>query len=295
VSPRVELYPGGMDALRSLKLAQAGLAGLRQLTVEDLRRRVEERYPEAAHLPDRPELDEMLSSAGFSLRWDESQCAYVVPAPPATPSSESLQRLQTVVVTTPPALRPLIEQPPDVAEARDFEDLLRNAYHIPSYLVLATAPKFLRDSERELRNRFPMDVVNLEAELIRSMREQAERLGVDWSVVLRADAADPDSPDNRRLRMLVQRSIGPIEERLARRQRNVLLTYPGLLARYGQVAVLDRLRDQTRDAGLWVLIATDEQTGPPTLDGAAIPALGASQWARVPRPWLENKHRGGQG
>ena len=52
VSPRLEVYPKGLDALRALKLAQSAFAGLSRVTPDDLRARVRERYPEAAELPD---------------------------------------------------------------------------------------------------------------------------------------------------------------------------------------------------------------------------------------------------
>ena len=70
VSSRQELYPRGMDAARALKLSQGALYGVRSLTVEQIRERVSSRYPEAAPLPERPALDDLLRAAGFDFRWD---------------------------------------------------------------------------------------------------------------------------------------------------------------------------------------------------------------------------------
>jgi hypothetical protein len=76
----------------------------------------------------------------------------------------------------------------------------------------------------------------------------------------------------------------------------VLLVYPGLLARYDQIQLLERLREacgRQHDApGFIVLIAADEQRHMPVLDGKPIPVILASEWARIPEAWLQNAHRG---
>ena len=74
-----------------------------------------------------------------------------------------------------------------------------------------------------------------------------------------------------------------------------MLVYPGLLARYDQVGLLERLRDRVgrRETcpGLWVLVACDEQSELPLIDGREVPLLTPGQRARVPLAWLENAHR----
>src|SRR5258707_4605834 len=62
VSSRQELYPRGMAAERALRLGIGALTGLGLgetedgFTPEQVRARLESRYPEAARLPDHPEL-----------------------------------------------------------------------------------------------------------------------------------------------------------------------------------------------------------------------------------------------
>jgi Bacterial RNA polymerase, alpha chain C terminal domain/Protein kinase domain len=70
VSSRQELYPRLMDAARALRLSQGALLGVLQLSVADIHERVRSRYPEAAPLPDRPGLDELLDAAGLNFKWD---------------------------------------------------------------------------------------------------------------------------------------------------------------------------------------------------------------------------------
>lgn len=42
---------------------------------------------------------------------------------------------------------------------------------------------------------------------------------------------------------------------------------------------------------LWVLVAGDQQTGSPVLDGVVVPAVGVNQAAEIPKAWIENMHR----
>lgn len=125
--------------------------------------------------------------------------------------------------------------------------------------------------------------------------EAALALGARWDVVLKADAASPQSSDWRRLQTLVRSSMPAVEHALFRAERPVLLVYPGLVARYDQLHLFERLRDacsRTSDApGFIVLMPSDEQRPMPVLDGKPIPLILASEWARIPEAWLENAHR----
>ena len=65
--------------------------------------------------------------------------------------------------------------------------------------------------------------------------------------------------------------------------------------------VLTRLRekvgrksDESGISGLWMLIATDEQSSMPIMDGKPIPVIGPAEWARIPDSWLRNEHRSSQ-
>ena len=64
LSARLELYPRGMSALSALRLSLGALSGPDKLTDADLRARVRGRFPEAADLPPRPELDSTTRRGG---------------------------------------------------------------------------------------------------------------------------------------------------------------------------------------------------------------------------------------
>ena len=83
-----------------------------------------------------------------------------------------------------------------------------------------------------------------------------------------------------------------VEEQITASERPVLLTYPGLLVRYEQLELLDRLPDwATRpDGGLkgaWVLVPASDQEERPIQDGVALTDLTPNQWTRIPAAWLD--------
>ena len=290
VSTRQEFYPKGLDALRALKLAQSAVAGLSRVTPDELRDRVRERYPESAELPARPVLDEMVREAGISLTWLESAGAYVAPTPPAVPSSVSLYRQQTVVSAS--VFVPPIEVPKEIEEAQTFERRLQSAYSVPSYLVLATDPKIghINAALDNIARHFPMTVFHCEREILAALHAEADQVGVRWEVVLRADTAAPESRDVQYLRKLAEKAAGKVADQLRRRREPTLLLFPGLLARYGQLRILDEMQDSLGATSLWVLVGCEGRGNPPSSEKQPIPAR-PSQWAWVPEKWLDNDFR----
>jgi hypothetical protein len=300
VSSRLELYPRGMSAERALKLAHGALLGAFELTVEQIRERVIVRYPEAEPLPGRSVLDGLLSSAGSHLRWvaeaAQGRGAYHAPRHDVltlSAGSTSLPREQTSHALAP-------ETTPEVATARQLEERLRRATKEGAFLVLMVEPRHLDRATQELASRFNVETLSLEEALIRHMKAEALRSGADWNTVLRADTADRGTRDWQNLLLLVRRALGALEPQVLGAGRTVLLTHPGLLARYDQVDFLERLRDRVGRRpepgtpvlhGLWVLIPADDVGALPVLDGKAIPVIGPSQWARIPPAWLANAHR----
>ena len=107
----------------------------------------------------------------------------------------------------------------------------------------------------------------------------------------------PGSDDWGKLMLLVRRAMPEVEADVLSAEKTVLLVYPGLLARYAQMDMLQRLREKVGRPdgipGLWMLIAADESTELPVLNGHAVPVIGRAEWARIPDNWLRNEHRGG--
>ena len=75
LSSRGEIYLVGVGAEQAMRLALGALIGPDQLTVHELNSRIRGRFPEAAPLPDRPELDHLIEQVGIDLKWDETRQA----------------------------------------------------------------------------------------------------------------------------------------------------------------------------------------------------------------------------
>ena len=292
LSRRLEFHPRGMAPARTLKLALGALAGAPTLDSDAIRRRVAGRFPDAAPLPRRPELDTLLAEAGSDLRWnpeaDGGRGAY---------EGRPLRTFVTVASatgrtrTSSGARRAADAPDAPWGEGDDFEQRLRRALAGQAFLALTAAPHRLAEAERVLAAAFAVDARSFDALLIRHMRAAARDAGADWSVVLRADRQPADSTDRANLLRLVEhRALPRVRDELAAAPRAVLLTNLGLLARYGRMTFLDELRDAAGRAGgppgVWLLVPDDEQETRPMLDGRPVPVFTAAQWARVPGAWL---------
>jgi hypothetical protein len=123
----------------------------------------------------------------------------------------------------------------------------------------------------------------------------AAELKVDWNIVLKADASQPDSTDWRRLLQLAVRAGQRVASQLVGRTTPILLTEPGLVARYGLMSLVTELQAQSGRAGktpaTLLLVATSNASNP-AIDGVTLPVPTPAHWARVPEGWVANVHRG---
>lgn len=299
VSPRMEIYPRGMSAMRAAKLCSnlaptVGPDGRsEEFTVDEVRRRVAGRFPEAEPLPDRPELDALLAGAEWNVQWVQASVgdrwAYSASAKPIFSTSDrTLTRRPTVVPGA------LLSDDEEAVAARRFDERLRAAAHHGGFLVLTVPEKSMVRAEEELERQFGVQVVSLERELIKAMREESTGARVRWDIVLRADAADRGSRDWQNLRNLVQRALPRVAAAIPRTAPPALLTCPGLLARYGEWPWLTDLAQATGRGdgihGAWLLVPWEDPSVPPALGDEAVPLL-PSQRAHIPDGWLANRHR----
>ncbi|MBL0085868.1 MAG: BREX system serine/threonine kinase PglW [Ideonella sp.] len=305
VSSRQEIYPRGMAPLQALKQSLGALVGAPELTVADIQGRVQGRYPEAAGLPQRPELDRLLEESGAPLAWDATAADGRGAFRLAT-----LGRAQTAGTTTQfsrhaTLLTAHASGDNDVVQAAAVEDRLVRGLQQGGMLVLTVHPRIARHAEAELLHRFgtpgvlpaPLQRVNFDALLLAALRDQAKTAGVDWNVVLQADAADRGSRHWINLQRLVQRTLPALRSALLNSPAPVLLVSAGLLARYDLMGLITELEENAGRPGhtpsVWVLLPTSHQ-GLPVIDGVAVPMVNNIHNTRalaLPQAWIENKHR----
>ncbi|MBO9539711.1 BREX system serine/threonine kinase PglW [bacterium] len=293
LSSRMELYPRGMGADRALRLGAGAIVGPKELTVKQVQDRVMSRYPEAAPLPGRPQLDELIKAAGVEMEWDhvalDGRGAYATRIHLVGASSSTLHRLSTASAHE--------NLPSDeILDARAFETRLERAVTDRRFLLLAIEPKYLLRAEAEITKRFEVHRVSFESLLVRKLRSAAQAVGAKWEVVVSADGTPRDSNAWRNLRGLVKRAMGEVEQELSTSSTPVLMVENALIARYDHMELLERLRDDCARSdsgapGYLVLIASDDQSTAPKLERQAVPLITASEWVRIPHAWLENRHR----
>ena len=155
--------------------------------------------------------------------------------------------------------------------------------------MLLVSPRYYDRACQELTRRFPVDMVSFEGLFLEKLREVVDKAGARWDAVVNADATRGDVRWDKFM-VLVKRAIPLVEQQLSQARRPTLLIYANLLARYGQMDLLERLRDQIgrRDGipSLWLLVPGDHQ---PLMDGQAIPLLSPGQRVRIPEQWLRKR------
>ena len=305
VSSRQELYPRGMAPLQALKQSLGALVGAPELRATDIQDRVRGRYPEASALPNRPELDRLLEESGAPLSWDPTAADGRGAFGLAT-----LGRTQTAGATTQfsrhaTLLTAHAAADNDLVQAAAVEERLVRGLQQGGMLVLTVHPRMARHAEAELLHRFgtpgmlpaPLQRVNFDALLLAALRDQSKTAGVDWNVVLQADAADRGSRHWINLQRLVQRTLPTLRSALLFSPAPVLLVSAGLLARYDLMALITELEESAGRPGhtpsVWLLLPTSHQ-GLPVIDGVAVPMVNNINNTRalaLPQAWIENKHR----
>ncbi|MFN9867410.1 MAG: BREX system serine/threonine kinase PglW, partial [Pseudanabaena sp.] len=155
LSSRQEFYPRGMDAGRALKLSQGALLGVPILSIAEIRDRIASRYPEAANIPDHPELDELLAAAGLDLIWDAKGAngwgCYVnrLLSPFLDSSSvNSFSRQPTATGTM-----VIGEVDEAAADARLFEEKLQRGLKQGAFFVILVQSRYYQQAIAEIANR----------------------------------------------------------------------------------------------------------------------------------------------
>ncbi|MBP7659289.1 MAG: BREX system serine/threonine kinase PglW [Burkholderiaceae bacterium] len=303
LSSRQEIYPRGMPALQALKQSINALVGA-LLSPAALQTRVRGRYPEAAPLPGRPELDRLLEEAGAPLSWDPTAAdglgAY---------RSATLGSTATAGTATQFSRQGTVQgaSGPDAGllDAAAAEERLQRSLRQGGLLVITVDPRLAHHAEPALLRRFggPHEAgpalrrVNLDALLLRELKAQAQVARVDWNVVLRADAAERSSRDWTNLMRLVQRTLPALRAALLQSAAPLLLVSAGLLARYDLMPLISELEAAAgrpgHTPGAWLLLPTARQ-GLPLIDGEAVPLVNNidnTQTLALPKAWVEIQHR----
>jgi len=292
LSSRLEPYPDGLSAERALRLGANTLLGARRLSVAQLHSRIQSRFAHAETLPGRPALDHLLEKIEFPLKWHEASDN--LPAGYAMPVQSSGLTRHTSTLRRQSTASPGGDAgSPEAAQAQRFEETIRRALDNRRVLIVTSAMQHVERAALALSKYFALDAISFDRLLIDTLREQARGIGADWRVVVQADRAAHDSVDWRRLLSLVTRAMPQITAQLLADRRPLLVQHLGLLVRYGQIGLIQALRDAAVESTMparLLLVPGDAQQAP-MLDGSVLPVITPADWVDLPKSWLENRHR----
>lgn len=290
VSARLELYPVRMDPARTVAECRATLLDRRGLTEEEVRSRIRARFPEAAELPGRPELDDLMESIGLEwsnfTRPDGSKSAgYVLP-----------RRGGVLPTTFGTSLTSTSFASPDERRSAHLalDDRLAAFAKTGGFLALTVDRRYLPNSVQVVSDRLGASVRSLDGMLIDRMRAIATSRNAEWNRLLRADN-EKGQRGWTILGQVVDQALQDVEEELVTNQGLLVLQDIGLLTRYERMDTLARLRDRLTQGpggeplvGLVVVVPGTDPNARPSVDGEAVPVITANQWAHIPSTWLKS-------
>jgi hypothetical protein len=174
-------------------------------------------------------------------------------------------------------------------EAEKIDAILAASVKERSFLVLGAAARFMLRAEDKIQKAFrPPTVINLDEALLSAMRRYAQAKNVDWRRVLAADAEPENSPDRANVAAIASAVLPEMENDLRNHAHPLLLTCPGLLARYNQLGIIERLRDNPGSNTRWLLIASSAQERRPMIDTKTVPVFSSAQWQALTPSWIES-------
>ena len=283
-SARLEIYPRGMSPERAVALSFPVLTG--ELTPELVRQRVAARYPEAAPMPDRPELDRLLAT--LDLVWIDQSERYARPGATTPTSAATVHR---------PSYYPTArhDQPPvrtqEAEEDMEFREALARGVDGGRFRVIRVEADFGDLAAVRIASVLGVEPDSLDARLWEAALATAAATRVRLDVVLQADRDGPGGAQWERLCKIMRRAADMVVDQVCTdRVRPQLLIHPGSFARYGLAAPLERLARRAEEedgAAIVLLLASHDDGQAPSVNGVLpVHAPLPGQRLRVPYGFL---------
>lgn len=285
-SSRLELYPRGMTSRRALELSSQALGT--GLEPDELRRRVAARYPAAEALPARPELDELVESIA-SLTFLPERNAYQRKGEQLGASAHTSFASYTRVSQLSP--HSIDER---TVEIEDTDDRIRAAVERRALLVVGVSFDHAEIAARILTRRFGLGRASFDRAFLAALDGAMAALDIEPAVVIETDATGPAADAWGNLTSLAAEAAAEVAASLFPPRAPLLLTEPGLIARYQLTDFLAALVAASCDdaAEAIVLLCPGVGRGTPTIEGRiAIPGLVPGQSLWLPPSWLSEYQR----
>ncbi|WP_242496868.1 NERD domain-containing protein [Rhodococcus sp. Q1] len=273
LSSRDELHARSMPVLEALRMLLRGLSAADAFGRPELESRLAARFPALAKsLPRRPELDAVVLSLVPDMQWNEQRGRYEFAQEQAAASYVPTRHTRTPA----PAHRE--------HGTSDIEYLLTSSAQERTFRALGV-PLGTSDSvAAALVARFGATHIDVTELLLSSLRSKAAAAGIDWNMILAADAGA--AADREGLKGFVAQAIPTLVEAVSAAGGPVVLTDLSTLAAYGQLDVLGRWTDLTTPPShaVWALVPQrNEAGGRPgsKVDGTRLPINSPEQFAQI--------------
>ena len=261
-----EAYRVDLDESKAVELALRG-AATRELAIITIEQRTRARFSAVSAIPKRPALDRAVHVAIPSLEWNEEKSKYTL----RFDDTSSLSRTGTSTTWGRAAGDPALAE----RLARSIKD--------HAALTLAVSRRHgLTSTASRLARENGLRVVDLADVALDALKVEAQRRGVDWPVVLKADGQPPESQDHKNLMQLAKLAIEPAWQELFGADEPLLLTNAAVVARMGLAHLIAEVTDlaSPRPAARWFLLPRPLSGGTPDLDGLPMP-FGADGWIEL--------------
>ncbi len=287
LSSRNELYPHAMSAERALLLARSALLVPGLLSEDQIRERVAARFPDAEELPPMAALATLLADVG--LGWTEGPPGGFRVAV-ATNMSES-----TAIAAHSTRYRTSVDSDNAAQDSERIQAKLDRSIGEGGYLVCSVEPSRFLLAERALE-RLEAVRVDVDETLLDALHDIAREKNITWEAILAADEAGPSGPRWGNLARVANLACQRLESAVLAAGPLVVLTRCGLLERFGELGVLDRLREATtrvphpgqRIRTLWVLVPSTDLTAAPTIhDRVVATTPGGSERLALESVWFD--------
>jgi hypothetical protein len=190
-------------------------------------------------------------------------------------------------------------EPRDMAPAailaRELDEQIDHAIDRRLLRIVGVSVDRAPEAALALKERKGLRVENLDARLLAAMRSLMAGMRIKPEVVYNADYAGHGAKGWRNLRKLATQAAEQVAtELLPATECPLLLTQPGLLARYGLDDFLRRIVDAAGhddSHAIFLLVPSRQGSGLPPINGElAVPGVLASQAIWITHEWLANRH-----
>lgn len=275
LTARNELHSATTPVESALNVVLQGLSTSDSFGRAELDARLRARFPDVrATLPRRPELDIVVATVAPGMAWDDSSMRYRFPA-------NEERRGSTI---------PTYRTRSSTTVGRDRETRRSDALSSAALHALGQGERRFRalgvplgksDTVAEaLCERFSATRIDVTDVLLAAMRARAAEVGLDWDMILAADAGA--AADREGLKGFVAQAVPAVVEAVAAVNGPVVLTDLSTLAAYGQLAVVSAWTDLAAPPphSVWSIVPQLNTGGPagPLVDGVALPLNSPEQF-----------------